>query len=77
MFYIWGLGFLVALSRKYREKYVSIFSECRAVRFEIEIEKFIIHRSWRRYLALPMGPHGKVKARCTQTGGRTWGTCLY
>ena len=36
---------------------------------EIEIEKFIIHRFWRRYLVLLVGPHGVVKAGCRQ---REW-----
>ena len=32
----------------------------------IEIEKFIIHRSRRRYVACLQGPQRDVKARCGQ-----------
>ena len=32
----------------------------------IEIEKFIAHRSWRKYTAYVEGPHGEVKAGCRQ-----------
>ena len=32
----------------------------------IEIEKFIIYRSWRRYVACLQGPQRDFKARCGQ-----------
>lgn len=35
----------------------------------IEIEKFIIYRSWRRYVACLQGPQRAVKARCGQDLG--------
>ena len=33
---------------------------------ETEIEKFISHRSWRKFTACLKGPHGDVKAGCRQ-----------
>ena len=33
---------------------------------EIEIEKFITHRSWREYTALLEGLHGEVKTGCRE-----------
>lgn len=33
---------------------------------EIEIEKFITHRSWRRYMAQLKGPLREIKARSRQ-----------
>ena len=35
----------------------------------IEIEKFIIYRSWRRYVACLQGPQRDFKARCGQDLG--------
>lgn len=34
---------------------------------EIEIEKFITHSSWEKYLVHLRGPHREVKARCKQS----------
>lgn len=42
---------------------------------ETEIEKFVTHRSWRKYQAFLMGPGRKVKQGADREKNRTWGTC--
>ena len=36
---------------------------------EIEVEKFITHRSWRKYLTNLKGPRGEVKAEADRKAG--------
>lgn len=40
---------------------------------DVKMEKWIIHRSWRKSMARLEGPHGEVSAE----RGRTWGARLY
>ena len=42
---------------------------------EIEIDKFITHRSWRKYMASPVGATEEVRAGHAE--GQAEGTCLY
>ena len=46
---------------------------------ESEIEKFITHRSWRKYTACLQGLYREIKAECreSQRTGRTCGTFPY
>lgn len=40
---------------------------------DIEMEKLITHRSWRKSTARLKGPHGEVKAECRQREAGPWG----
>lgn len=44
---------------------------------ETEVEKFITEKSWTKYVAYLVGPHGEVKAGYRQRVGQDVGTVRY